>query len=223
MVLRLCEVLEVPLRHRNGMLLAAGFSPGYSESRIDDPALEPILKAVGVILEKHNPYPAIMVDRHWEMQLQNVASMVLAGLFADQPTRPEFNNVVRLLFHQRGLRPWVVNWHEVGATMIQRLHREAASDGHDPASQQLLDEVLSHDSIPGDWRFANLDNDLAVVMPIHLKKGDIEMRLHTALTTLGTALDVTLNELRIETFLPADEATDRTLLDCYQRFKESVD
>lgn len=211
MVLRLCDVLEVPYRQRNVLLDAAGFSVSYRESSLDDPELQPVLKAVGTLLERHDPYPAIMVDSHWFVLRQNNASMNLVARFAEEPTRPEFNNVLRLLFHDKGLRPWVVNWSQIGTAMIQRLHREAATQGDDSIFRELLDELLNDEHLPRDWRFANLDNDLSVVLPFHLKRGDLEVRLYTALTTLGTALDVTLNELKIETFLPVDEESDRVL------------
>ena len=211
MVLRLAEVLDVPLRERNSLLQAAGFASVYSEISLDSPELSTVRRSIEFLIERHEPYPAIVCDRHWYIELQNRAAGSLLSWFVEPGTfDPPFNSF-RLLFHPGGLRPWVVNFRDVGAAMIQRLHREASLQPNDEVTGQLLAETLDDRTLPADWRFHNLDAELPVVLPLHLKKGDIELRLFTALTTLGTALDVTLNELRIETFLPADEATEQLL------------
>lgn len=210
MVLRLCEVLDVPLRQRNVLLQAAGFADLYRTSPLDDPELAPILHSVSVFLDRQDPYPAVLMDRHWNVLQQNRASTLLLGSLIDEP-RAEFSNVLRLFFHPRGLRPWVVNWEEAGAILIQRLHREAAALGDDPEFRQLLDDIFESGDLPREWRLAALESDLPVVMPIHIEHPALELRLHTALTTLGTALDVTLNELKMETFLPVDQETEAAL------------
>lgn len=211
MVLRLADVLDVPLRHRNTLLQAAGFSPRYRERDLEDEALEPIRASIEKLLERHDPFPTVLTDRHWFIKLSNRgAARLLARLVAPHQLEPPLNSV-RLLLDPHGLRPWVVNWEEVAGAMIQRLHREIAVNGGDPAAVALLEEVLASPGIPSDSRFADLGSDLAVIVPLHIRKEDLELRFFSAITTLGTALDVTLHEMVIETFLPADDETDRAM------------
>ena len=117
-------------------------------------------------------------------------------------------NVMTILFQRDGLRPFLVNWEEVSSALIQRLHREVLAAPNDADLRALLDEMLSADGVPEDWRVPDLAKPVPVVIPFHVKKGDLELALFSALTTLGTAQDITLHELRLETFFPLDERTE---------------
>ncbi|MEM6705792.1 MAG: helix-turn-helix transcriptional regulator [Acidobacteriota bacterium] len=215
MVLRLSEVLHVPVRQRNTLLRAAGFAPFYTESDWNDPHLAEVRRSVERLIEQHNPYPAIVCDQCFNVHLQNRASGVLmahtlgpeaAVALADA----ERVNMAELLFHPQGFRPAIANWPEVGAAMIQRLHREAATSS-DPEVQDLLERVLRYKEVPPEWRFSDLESELKVIVPLHIRTEALDLRFFTAITTLGTALDVTLRELVIETFLPADDETEASL------------
>jgi hypothetical protein len=215
MVLRLADVLEVPMRHCNTLMQAAGYVGHYRESALEDPQLDPIRRSIEKLLERQNPFPTIVCDRHFDIKMQNRSALELLALLVDVESIPAQLNAVRFLFSEEGLRPWVVNWPEVGSAMIQRLHREIAVHGADERISAILEEALSTPGIPSQWRFASLEADLPVVVPLHLRKGDVDLRFFTALATLGTALDVTLSELVIETFLPADDDTERRLQELF--------
>ena len=218
MVLLLVEVLDVPLRERNTLLQAAGFAPRFRETALTAPALEPVRRSIEFMLEHHNPYPAVLVDRHWNLLMQNRASAALLPRFiaAPQAMQPPLNGM-RLLFKREGLRPFICNWEEVAAAMIQRLHREAALAGNDEGTVALLKELLDVEGVPADWRKPDYAHEHPVIISIQIKRDDLELNLFSAITTLGTPLDITLQELRLETFFPADAATDkavRSLLKC---------
>ena len=204
MVLRLAEVLDVPLRERNPLLAAAGFAPVYRETDLYSPALATVRKSIEFLLERHNPYPAVLVDRHWNLKLQNRAATVALAHFIDVVQPPV--NVMRAMF---GMKAFITNWDEIAPVMIQRLHREALAQG-DAGSRALLDEIMKMD-IPNEWRVADLSNETPVIVPLCLRRGELALNLFSTVTTLGTPLDITLSELRLETFFPADDATDETL------------
>jgi len=211
MVLQLAEALQVPLRHRNTLLRAAGFAEVYSDSGLEGSALEAISRSLDLMLDRLNPLPAVLVDRHWNVLRQNRAALCVLGRFVDVAALTPPLNAIRVAFDPSGLRPWIANWREVGATLIQRLHREALAAFGDETTQKLLEDALAAPDLPGDWRVPRLDAELDVVVPIHLRRDELELKLFSALTTLGTPQDVTLQELRLETFLPVDPASEATL------------
>jgi transcriptional regulator with XRE-family HTH domain len=206
MVMRLADVLDVPLRERNALLQAAGFAAGYRQTELSAPELAAVRRSLEFLLERHAPYPAVLVDRHWNLRLANRPAMVLLPRFVDAAALQPPINVVRLLFRADGFRPHVVNWDEVAASLVDRLHREATLAATDPEARALLDEALATGA-KADPRAAPAQP----IIPIHLRRGDLELRIFSAITTLGTPADVTLQELRLETFFPADEASDAAL------------
>jgi transcriptional regulator with XRE-family HTH domain len=210
MVLALADVLEVPLRERNAMLTAAGFAHGYRESDLDAPEMAPVKRALEFLLAHHDPYPAVVCDRAWDVRLQNAAATRLMLALIEPAHLAAPVNAMRTLFDPRGLRPYIVNWDELAAVMVQRLHREALARPDDADAAALLAFALAGD-IPTGWRTLDLGAVPAPIVPIHLRKGGLELRLFSALTSLGTPVDVTAQELRIETFFAADEATDARL------------
>ncbi len=211
MVLLLADVLEVPLRERNALLSAAGFAHAYRETALWDPAMATVRRSIEFLLSRHEPYPAIVVDRRWDVQLMNAAATRVFGAFVDPASLAPPINAMRILFEPGGLRPYIVNWHEFAAIVVQRLHREAMASASDEDAQALLAEALAADGVPEDWRTPDLDAVPSVVAHMRARKGDLDLSLFSAITTLGTAIDITLNELRIETFFPADDATDAAL------------
>jgi transcriptional regulator with XRE-family HTH domain len=202
MVLLLAEQLEVPLRERNAMLLGAGYAPVYSERRLDDPQLAPARRAVELVLKGHEPFPALAVDRHWHMIAANAAVAPLlegvAGHLLEGPI-----NVLRLSLHPEGLAPRIRNLGEWRGHLLERLRRQAWLTS-DPALAALLDELCSYPAAEGS-RDADGFGDVAV--PLRLESALGELRLFSTTTVFGTPRDVTLDELAIEAFFPADEAT----------------
>lgn len=208
MVVLLSNVLDVPLRERNAMLLAAGFAPVYRESRLDAPELGAVQTALQAILRQQEPFPAVVMNRHWDLLQGNQAAERFFGLLLDGHTVPEPMNVVRLMFDPQGLRPYVSNWEAVAETLLQRIHREAVGGVPDAATDRLLDEVLAYPDVPRQLRRLNLAAPSVPVIPICFRKGKLAFDYFSAVTTLGTPQDVTLQELRIEAFFPADAATE---------------
>lgn len=212
MVLLLAGALDVPPRARNDLLVAAGYAPVYRESGLDAPEMAQFRRALEFIMRQQEPYPAIALDRHWNMLLTNNGARRLVGLLLDPAAGDAWGppNAVRLVCHPLGLRPCIVNWEATAAALIQWLHRDFLRSG-DAEIRRLLDELLAYPGVPGNWRTLDLDAPTAPFLAIEMRKDDVHLRFFTTLTTLGTPYDITLHELRIESFFPADEATDTAL------------
>jgi transcriptional regulator with XRE-family HTH domain len=207
MVLRLAERLDVPLRERNRLLLAAGFAPAYPERDLDDPELARMRHAVDLVLTGHEPYPALAFDRHWNLVTSNRAvAPLLAGVAPDLLTPPV--NVLRLSLDPTGLAPRIVNLPEWREHLLERLRRQADTTA-DPALDALLTELRSLPE-PAAAKPTPPDQSFAaggLVVPLRLRTADGVLSLLSTTTVFGAPLDVTLSELAIEAFYPADAAT----------------
>jgi transcriptional regulator with XRE-family HTH domain len=209
MVLLLASALEVPLRERNVFLLAAGYAPVYKETGLEAPEMEHARKAVGLILQHQEPYPAVVMDAHWNILSSNAAADRFFSRLVSLPAGVT-PNIVRLMFDPAGLRPFVANWEAVAEGLVQRIHREALGGVPDAATNGLLQEVLAQPGVPK--RFAVPDLLAPFPRPylaIQFRKDDLTMDFFSTVTTLGTPLDVTLQEIRIECFFPANDETER--------------
>lgn len=197
MVVRLAESLEIPLRERNTLLLSAGFAPAYQESEWTDDALTPVRTALESVLRGHQPYPAILVDRRGDLVSANEAFALLVG---DVPLTPPVS-VPRLFLHPDGLAPRIVNLDEWAWHVIDGLRRQATRNP-DPALTAMIDDLatLVPDRRPGP-------DHVGFAVPLRYRTPDGELNLMTTLSHFGTALDVTVAELRLEAFLPADNQT----------------
>ncbi|HEX3789862.1 MAG TPA: helix-turn-helix transcriptional regulator [Pseudonocardiaceae bacterium] len=209
MVLKLAEVLDVPLRERNTLLLAAGFAPTYAESALDAPELAAVREALHAILTQQEPYPAIVLDRDWNVRHKNgAAERFFAFLDAGhEEAAPGPPNVLRRMFHPDGVRRYVTNWPEVAEALIRRARREAIGGVADERAQRILDEVLAYEGVPAALADFDPTAPLLPIVPIHYARAGRRFNYFSTVTTLGTAQDITLQELRIECFFPADEAT----------------
>lgn len=202
-VLRLAESLELPLRDRNALLLAAGFAPAYGEGKLSDRALAPVHKALGTMLDNHDPFPAFVIDRLWNVVLANrAAGMVFPGLGAPGGSV----NAIRMFFEPGPLREMVENWEEVARAMLLRLRREAAHAGDDPELNELIEEAASY--IEGGKRLEESEFTAGPMMATRFRLGGRTLSTISTVASFGTALDVTVNELRIEMVFPADEETE---------------
>ncbi|HPU53990.1 MAG TPA: helix-turn-helix transcriptional regulator [Burkholderiaceae bacterium] len=212
MVLKLGLVLDVPLRQRNLMLLAAGYAPLYRERSLSDPELQPVRQALEHMLGQQEPFPAVVVDRLWNLVMANGSALrLLDWLLGPQdrraPALRSTSNLVTMMLHPQGLRPLIANWEQVAADQLQLIHRESLIEGGDGAAGALLAHLLSIEGVPADWRTPNLDARHLPFMPLRLRRDDTSLELFTTISTLGTPHDVTLHELRIESFFPADPVT----------------
>jgi transcriptional regulator with XRE-family HTH domain len=204
LLLRLGEHLAVPLRDRNALLLAAGLAPAYPQRRLDDPPMAAVADAVTRILAAYQPFPALVVDRHWDLVDANEAVAVLIAGCAPALLEPPCN-VLRLCLHPDGLAPRIVELGAWRAHLLARLRHQIGATA-DPRLQELLDELRVYPAPPAQPVHA-----FAPVVPIRLRVGDGELAFLSTTTLFGTPGDVTVEELAIEAFLPADDATARAL------------
>src|ERR1035438_309709 len=204
-VLALGEVLDLPLRERNRLLEAAGFAAVFRETSLSADEMAHMRGMIQLILDRHLPYAAVALDRHMNVLLGNRA----AGQLFSKVISPALtsNNLLRGTFHPEGSRRWIVNWPEVECHLLSRAERELTS-GEDPAGAALLAEIRGYatGSAVVSTHTAPLARDL--LLPIHIRMGDLDLRLFSTIMTLCTPQDVTLQELRIETFFPADRASE---------------
>lgn len=211
MVLVLASALDVPLRERNALLVAAGFAPVYRESGIAEPQMAHVRRALDFILERQEPYPALVVDRRWDLLMLNRgAGRLLQHLPPDRAALGEHaRNVMHMLFHPLGLRRYVVNWDEVARVVMARLMREAQEDALREDIAPLVDALMGYPQMPRAYREPSPVDASRVMVPVHTRNEGVDLRLFTTVTTLGTPVDVTAQELRIECYYPADDATER--------------
>lgn len=210
MVLHLAEQLDVPLRERNLLLVAAGFALVFRERALKDPALDAARKAVDLILKGHEPYPALAIDRHWTLIAANDAARALMKVDDPALLVPPLN-VLRLSLHPKGLGPRIANLSEWRAHVFERLRRQIEASA-DPVLVALLDELKSYPapkSAPGAAALKPDPND--VVVPFRLITETGVLSFFSTTTVFGTPLDITLSELALETFYPADEETQAAL------------
>jgi transcriptional regulator with XRE-family HTH domain len=208
MVLRLAERLDIPLRERNALLVAAGYAPMYRERPLDDPALAPARRAVELILKSHEPYPALAVDRHWNLVAANrMLPHLMQGADASLLQAPV--NVLRLSLHPQGLAPKIANLVQWRAHVFERLRQQIHATG-DSALAALLEELRAYAATEGGDD--NLEGELlGVAMPFRFRTPTGTLNFISTTTIFGTPIDVTLQELALETFFPADEATAQAL------------
>lgn len=207
MVLRLARVLDVPIRERNQLLLAAGYAPLYRETGLAGTEAARVRAAVERLLEVHEPYPAVVMDRHWNVMRTNSAANAFFGWMLGDRTIEEPANVIRLMFNPEGLRAFVQNWEDVAEALIRRVHREAVGGFPDAETIELLEQALGYPGVPSEWRSPDFRTPPLPVVPVEWKKDGLALSYFSTVTTLGTPQDAMLQEMRIESFFPADETT----------------
>ncbi len=213
MVIHLATVLDLPLRTRNELLVAAGFAPAYTETGLDEPAMDQVRHVLEFLLRAHEPNPAIVVDRRWNVVSSNTGATRLLAALVAPATVPVADglNLARLAFHPSGLRRVTVNWDATAATLLERLEREAADRAGDEALRGILAEILEYPGVAELRREPRLPSGGDLLVPIHYRSGELELRLFSTFSTIGAPYDVTLEELRIETFFPIDAASEAAL------------
>lgn len=207
MILQLSDTLEVPLRERNDWLVAAGFAPLFRERSLDDPQMTQVLRALRMLLANHEPYPAVAIDRAWNLRLANPPfERLVARLGEEIWTRVggSERNLMRLFFHPEGLPRFVPNWRAIAPALWQRARREAGTLDV-PEMKRLLAEL--EPLVDARTRLAAEEIPLVPVLPLTIEKDGLRLALFSAIATFGTPQDVTADELRIELFFPADDAT----------------
>lgn len=217
MVLQLAEAMDLPLRQRNQLMMAAGFAPTYAQRDLGDPDMTAVNQALDLILTHHEPNPALVLDRTWNVLRSNHAMTRMLGLLGDPDacwTRvcgDGPRNLLKLTFHPEGARPFIRNWEEVAHLLLWRSRREADATAN-AELHAVIDEILEYDGIPTEWQALDHPDGLpAPILPLEYGIGDARLTLFSMLSSFGTPLDVTAEEVRVETFFPADAASRHLL------------
>ena len=204
MIGRLAATLEMPLRERNALLVAAGHAPEHAESPLSAPALAAVREAVELIVAHQEPYPAFVLDRRWNVLRANRAAERVATLLCGGSRHA---NMLHQFFDPTDLRAAVVNWEEVAADLLRHLHHEIARAPRDERARALLDEVLRYPGVPEGWRRRDPWAAPPPLLTVEFARDGRRLRFFSTITTFATPHDVTLEELRIECAFPADDAT----------------
>ncbi len=209
MVLRLGAVLDMPLRQQNVLLLAAGFAPAWRESDLSAPELAQVNSAIAFILDQQEPYPAFVVDRRWNLLRANSAAARMVNFFtapAPMSLAPGSINLAAALIAPEGLKSFIVNWDEVALYFLRSVQADALADGT-AETAALLQQLLTYPDVPDLSRAVVPAHEHAPVLTMAFRKEGTTLRLFTTIVTLGTPHDVTLQEIRVECFFPADEGS----------------
>jgi transcriptional regulator with XRE-family HTH domain len=219
MLMTLSNVLDIPLRERNLLLLAAGYAPIYGETSLDDPRMTQVRAAVEVILKSNEPRSALAYDRHWNVVMANAAFVQFLtvtlgtkpeGLLPLRVTTPPRLNVLHLLFDPHGLRKVVVNWGAIAKSLLNEAYRRLAW-ARDETLKKLIADILSYPGVPVRWREPDLEAPHDLILPMELNVDGNIARMFSTVTTVATPHDVTLQELHVEVFYPADAETELVL------------
>lgn len=219
-LLTLAQTLDVPLRERNALLLAAGYAPMYSEAPWDAHEMHGVIRALERVVRQHDPFPAIVMDRHWNVLMTNDAAPRFFGCFIDMGAREGPRNLLRLMFDPHGMRPFLADWDSVSRSLLQRVYRESIGRVIDDETQRLLDDLLAFPDAPRDWKTppAPAAAPALPVIPIGFVHEGVVLRYFSLITTVGTPQSAAAQELRMECMFPADDATEarhRQLLDAH--------
>jgi transcriptional regulator with XRE-family HTH domain len=207
----LAETLEIPLRDRNVLLLAAGYAPLYSEGAADAVEMQGIMKALKRILWQNEPYPALVMDRYWNILMTNDALPRLFNRFTNMSTRTDAQNILHMIFDPAGLRPHIAHWDNLAMSLIQRVHRESVGRHVDEKTHKLLNDLLAYPDVPAEWRSPKALSSATTspVVPLGLVREGKILSYFSMVSTVGTPQTAAAQELRLECMLPVDEETER--------------
>ncbi|MCZ6854615.1 MAG: helix-turn-helix transcriptional regulator [Gammaproteobacteria bacterium] len=219
MVLALSDSLDIPLRERNWLLHSAGYTAFYAEQPLDEDAIAVFHNALKATLAHHEPYPAMVLDGRWNMVMANEAALRFFAIFIDpftalgQMGSPTEFQIVRLCLSELGLKPYIANWQELTSTFLQRARRALVVNPNDVLLPVLIDEIQSHPDAPVQWRTPDWSTPPAPAINMVLEKDGTRYALFTMLAHFGAPQHVTIEELTVESFYPADETTRAALIE----------
>lgn len=207
MVQLLGSALDLPLEERNALHVAAGFVPPYGDKGLAADNLQPVQQALDFMLRQQEPYPGIVVDGHWDVRMRNQGSARMLKTFRDSYEMDAgiADNAMHVVFHPKGLRQFIVNWEEFAGQMMQILHRDVAQGSR--AAARLFDEIMVYPGLSAEWRLPRHSQASSPVMIMHLAKGGFRLAFFSTFTTLAMPTDAALQQIKIECFFPADDAT----------------
>jgi transcriptional regulator with XRE-family HTH domain len=209
-LLTLAQTLDVPLRERNALLLAAGYAPVFSEAPWNAQEMQGVIRALERVVRQHEPFPAIVMDRHWNVLMTNEAAPRFFNCFIDMGSRPGPRNMLHLIFDPQGMRPFVADWDTVSRSLLQRVYRESVGRTVDAGTTRLIDELLAYPDVPRDWKTHRgpATAPTMPVIPIGFVSDGAVLSYFSMVTTVGAPQNVTAQELRLECMFPADDETE---------------
>jgi transcriptional regulator with XRE-family HTH domain len=210
-LLGIARVLDIPLRDRNTLFLSAGYAPAYSEDSWNAPEMQSVIKALQRVLRQHEPFPAVVMDRYWNVQLRNDAAPRFFDCFIALEKRPTPRNLLHLMFDPEGMRPFIANWEEVAASLIQRVYRESVGQVTDEKTKELLEALRAYPEVKTELKRSQSASILPFVPISFVKKGKT-INFFSLITTVGTPLSIAAQELRMECMFPADEESEEQYL-----------
>ncbi|SIT45849.1 Transcriptional regulator, Cro/CI family [Paraburkholderia piptadeniae] len=209
-LLTLAQTLDVPLRERNALLLAAGYAPMYSEAPWNAQEMHSVIRALERVVRQHEPFPAIVMDGHWNVLMTNDAAPRFFNCFFDMASREGPRNMLHLMFDPQGMRPFLTDWDTVSRSLLQRVHRESVGRVIDGDTARLLDELLAYPDVPRDWKswHAPAAAPAMPMIPLGFVKDGVVLRYFSMVTSVGAPQNVAAQELRVECMFPVDDATE---------------
>ncbi|WP_144113259.1 helix-turn-helix transcriptional regulator [Paraburkholderia sp. BCC1886] len=209
-LLILAQTLDVPLRERNALLLAAGYAPVYADAPWNAQEMHGVVRALERVIRQHEPFPAIVMDRYWNVLMSNDAAPRFFNCFMDMAARKGPRNMLHLIFDPQGMRPFVDDWPNVSRSLLQRVYRESVGRVIDGGTRHLLDELLAYPDVPADWKEPAVPaaTPTMPVIPIGFIHEGVVLRYFSMVTSVGAPQTVAAQELRMECMFPADEATE---------------
>jgi transcriptional regulator with XRE-family HTH domain len=206
-LLEIAQALDIPLRDRNTLLLAAGYAPIYSEGAWNGPEMQSVTGALERMLRQHEPFPAVVMDRYWDVLMTNEAAPRFFNCFIDMAARKTPRNLLHLMFDPNGMRPFIANWEAVAKSLFQRVYRESVGRVIDDRTRALLAALLSYPDVKTEWKNP-VELSATPVIPIGFVRDDQVLSYFSMVTTVGTPQTIAAQELRIECMFPADAATE---------------
>ncbi len=213
MLIDIAQTLDIPLRERNTLLLAAGYAPMYSEGAWNAQEMQSVTRALGRMLRQHEPFPALVMDRHWNVLMTNDCAPRFFSCFIDMAAREGPRNMLHLMFDPDGMRPFVADWPAVAKSLIERVYRESVGRVVDDQTRELLDMLLAYPDVQPEWKSPNATGgespvSAMPVLPLGFVKDGHVLNYFSMVATVGTPQSVAAQELRIECMFPADEETE---------------
>ncbi len=207
MVMRLANTLAMTLKSQNALLIAAGFNPRSSKLSLDCPTMGKVRQALSRMLDHHSPYPAMVMDALGNQLMANSGALKMLLTFVPAATLSKYSNVYELYLAEDGLKPFIPNWQDAAAVLLQQLQTELLNT-RDPAGYKLLNKILGWPHIPKDWQYRASELNPGPIFEFTITNDEASLSFFSTLTTFGTPQDITLQELRIESFFPANKATE---------------
>ena len=206
-LLEIAQALDIPLRDRNSLLLAAGYAPIYSDGAWNGAEMQSVTGALERMLRQHEPFPAVVMDRYWDVLMTNEAAPRFFNCFIDMAARKTPRNLLHLMFDPNGMRPFIANWEAVAKSLFQRVYRESVGRVIDDRTRALLAALLAYPDVKTEWKNP-VELSAMPVIPIGFVRGDQVLSYFSMVTTVGTPQTIAAQELRIECMFPADAATE---------------